>query len=148
NADCPNGCQDGLCNPRRGLGEPCDVAGQCESGNCTVIPNTNTRRCCGNCQGGQVCNANGGCECPPGQVPVNGQCRKVVGQVCAGNVECQSGSCESAVDGQNRCCAADCGDPNLRRCAADGTSCIDQRGGVGTPCSSSDDCLFGNCFDG
>jgi hypothetical protein len=147
-SDCPNGCQNGACLPRRALGEVCDVASQCDSGICTRIAGTNTSRCCGQCSGGQVCNASGGCECPPNQVPVNGQCRRIGGQTCQSGVECQSGNCEASVDGANRCCSNDCGDPNLSRCAQNGSGCIDQRGGIGAACTVSNQCQFGNCIDG
>jgi hypothetical protein len=125
NADCPNGCQNGTCLPLRPLGELCDVASQCSTGVCTLINGTNTSRCCGQCTGGQVCNATGGCECPPGQTAVNGQCRKVQGQTCApqqGGSDCTTGNCELAADGANRCCADACGDANAR-CAQDGSGC-------------------------
>jgi hypothetical protein len=148
NADCRNGCQNGVCAPLRPLGELCDVSSQCASNICTRIDGTNTSRCCGQCQGGQVCNSTGGCQCPPNQVLVNGQCRKVAGQTCQSAVECQTANCEASVDGANRCCAADCGDPNIRRCAQNGASCIDQRGGIGASCDVGSDCQSGNCVDG
>jgi len=124
------------------------VASQCGSGVCTRINGTTTSRCCGQCLGGQVCNATGGCECPPNQVLVAGQCRKVQGQSCQSGAECESANCEVSVDGQNRCCAAGCGDPSASRCAQDGAGCIDQRGGVGAECAVSTDCQLGNCVDG
>jgi hypothetical protein len=148
NADCRNGCQNGVCAPLRPLGELCDVSSQCASNICTRIDGTNTSRCCGQCQGGQVCNSTGGCQCPPNQVLVGNQCRKVLGQTCGGGLECQSSNCEASVDGANRCCAADCGDANVRRCAQNGASCIDQRGGIGASCTADSACQFGNCIDG
>lgn len=148
NADCGNGCLNGVCAPLRQLGDLCDVSSQCASDICTRIDGTNISRCCGQCQGGQVCNSTGGCQCPPDQVLVRNQCRKVLGQTCGSGLECESSNCEASVDGQNRCCASDCGDPNTRRCAQNGSSCIDQRGGIGAVCNADAACQSGNCVDG
>lgn len=147
--DCPNGCQNGLCRPLRALGEVCGVATQCGSGVCTRI-NATTNRCCGQCQGGQVCNATGGCECPPNQLLVNGQCRRLNGQECTrddANTECLNNNCESAVDGRFRCCAQDCA-AGTELCAQNGSGCVDQRGAVGATCDRTADCQSGNCVDG
>lgn len=151
NATCGNGCntQQGVCNPLRTLGDTCSVSSECGSGTCTLIPGTGTNRCCPQCNSGQVCNANGACVCPPNQILVGGQCRKLDGQQCTAgqDFECANGNCERAVDGRTLCCNDPCR-AGIDLCSANGGACVDQRGAVGASCQTGADCINGSCIDG
>lgn len=118
--------------PKAGLGGPCVVGRQCESGACV------NGVCCatGSCPTGERCDV-----IPPGSSEPDGICKPPApnGNSCTIGAQCASGRC---VDGF--CCAsAFC--PEGEYC---NTGMCAPPAGNGTPCNAPEQCQSNFCVDG
>ncbi len=146
-ADCPNGCNNGLCNDLRRPGELCTLSDQCSTQACVRDQNDpSLSRCCPSCGAGQLCTSSGQCVNPPaGQ---GGACG--AGRSCAVGLTCVDGTCcESSCTGVCEQCNAQgvCqqlggagGCPQGQQCQGR-SSCVPIPAEAGESCARGEQCV-------
>ncbi|HJL17224.1 MAG TPA: S1 family peptidase [Sandaracinaceae bacterium LLY-WYZ-13_1] len=138
------GCVDAeILDADRGLGEPCDEATDCRSGDC--FADGGRSYCTRACEGDTDCPDTFHCR---GMVCVAGP-RGDIGDPCLGNGDCAEGTF-CAMQGERAWCTRLCTDeecPDRFECvAAGGTEvCAPDRGLLGDVCASDEDCVTGVC---
>lgn len=134
------------------VGDACQQASDCESGNCVdgVCCQEACGGACEQCQpgtgacvavaAGQQDNAcNGSRECVGGR----GDCRSRLRESCAGNADCASSNCEPSLAGGQRCCADACtGDAS---CSTDGTRCVQCEANAASSCGNGCNAQTSTC---
>ncbi|MBO6933895.1 MAG: S1 family peptidase [Deltaproteobacteria bacterium] len=145
------GCvpEDILSAPR-GLGEPCEEDGECQSGSC--LAEAGDSYCTRGCATDDECGS--GYHCRVMEDPSSSQCvrgdRSGAGQNCIDNLDCSEGLF-CAVRGDDAWCTLFCGTdedcPAAFSCLSVGEAslCAPDLGIVGSDCTSDEECISDFC---